>query len=257
MEKRVIYYTDELKDEFSTAKIKAVKIDGSYRYDRTKGGAGLIRFILYRLIATPLAYIYTKIVLHQHTVNGNLLKPFRKKGFFMYGNHTNVYGDPLMPNIFGFPKNIYFIVHPNNVSMPFLGKINRYLGAIPLPDDIAAAKNFRKCIDNRIENGDCVVIYPEAHIWPYYTRIRPFPDTSFGYPVKLGAPVFCFTNTYQKRRFGKKPKIVTYIDGPFFPDESLPKAGRILALRNIIYNKMCERAQNSNVEYIVYKKKEV
>lgn len=31
------------------------------------------------------------------------------------------------------------------------------------------------------------------------------------------------TTTYQKRKFGKHPKITVYIDGPFFPDSTLTK----------------------------------
>ena len=33
-EKKVIYYTDELNDEFSSAKITPIKIDGNYKYNR-------------------------------------------------------------------------------------------------------------------------------------------------------------------------------------------------------------------------------
>jgi 1-acyl-sn-glycerol-3-phosphate acyltransferase len=256
----VIYYSDELNDEFSEARITPIKIDGNYVYDRTKGFDGFKRFMIYRVAATPLAFLYTKLVLHQSTRNGKLLKPYRKTGYFMYGNHTSNYGDPLMPNVFAFPKDVYFVVHPNNVSMPVLGKLNQYMGAMPLPDDLTAAKNFRACMEKQIARGNCVVIYPEAHIWPYYTKIRPFPDASFGYPVRLDAPVFCFTNTYQARRFLgkqlKKPKIVTYIDGPFFPDESLGRSDCAKALRDAVYGRMCERAENSDVEFIKYIKKE-
>lgn len=253
---RVIYYSDELNDEFSTAKITPIRIDENYRYDRTEGFDGFKRFLIYRIVATPLAFLYTKLVLHHSTANRKVLKPYKKTGYFMYGNHTSNYGDPLMPNMFAFPKDVYFVVHANNVSMPVLGRLNRYTGAMPLPEGIAAAKNFKACMEKQIKNGHCVVIYPEAHIWPYYTKIRPFPDTSFGYPVGMNAPVFCFTNTYQKRKLFRKPKIVTYIDGPFYPDETLRKADRIRDLRDRVYAAMCERAKNSDTEYVRYVRKE-
>ena len=259
-ERKVIYYSDEQNDEFSTAKINAIKIDGSYVYDRTKGFSAVARFFFYRIVATPLAYLYCKLFLHYKCANREVLKPYKKTGYYLYGNHTSNYGDPLMPNLFAFSKNVYFIVHPNNVSMPFLGFINRYIGAIPLPDDMEAAKKFTAFINERIEKNDCVCIYPEAHIWPYYTKIRNFPDKSFGYPARTGAPVFCFTNTYQKRYcFGKeldKPKIVTYIDGPFMPGMEKPLGERKKELRDIVYNTMCERSKLSDKEYVVYEKKE-
>ena len=98
-----------------------------------------------------------------------------------------------------------------------------------------------------------ITIYPEAHIWPYYTKIRPFKDVSFKYPVQLNAPAYCFTNTYQS--YGKnndKIKIVTYIDGPFYPNKELPPKQSQKELRDRIYNCMVERSKNSNIEHIKY-----
>ncbi|MBP5311293.1 MAG: 1-acyl-sn-glycerol-3-phosphate acyltransferase [Clostridia bacterium] len=257
---RIIYFSDEQNDEFSKAVIKPVSIDKNYKYDRTKGISAAVRFFFYRMVATPLAFLYCKIFLHYSCPDRKKLKPYRKEGYFLYGNHTSNYGDPLMPNLFAFPKDVYFVVHPNNVSMPVLGVINRYIGAIPLPDDIDAAKNFTSFINERITAKDCVVIYPEAHIWPYYTDIRNFPDKSFGYPARLGSPVFCFTNTYRKRYlFGKelsKPKIVTIIDGPFCPDMKKGIGERKKELRDAVYARMKERAALSDKEYICYIRKD-
>ncbi|MBQ8849439.1 MAG: hypothetical protein IJ011_03785 [Clostridia bacterium] len=257
MDKRkVIYYSDECNDEFSVAEITAKKIDGSYEYYREKPWQRLARFFAYRMIAIPIAYIYPKLVFHHKVINREVLKPFLKEGYFIYGNHTQDIADAFIPNVLSVRKDNYVIVHPNNVSMPVLGRITPYLGAIPLPDDREAYVNFVNTIEKRIEEKKGIIIYPEAHIWPYYTKIRPFPDTSFHYPVKYGTPVFCFTNTYQKRRFGKKPRIVTYIDGPFYPDTSLHPRKQKTDLRNRVYECMCERAKLSDVEQIKYIKKE-
>lgn len=79
---------------------------------------------------------------------------------------------------------------------------------------------------------------------------------SFRYPIKQGVPAFCLTNTYQKRRYSKKPKMVTYIDGPFFPDETLSPKEKKKKLRDEIYNAMKNRAKSSNVCMIRYEKSE-
>ena len=254
--RKVIYYEDELNDEFSTAVIKPRRIDDAFVYERRGPFRAVTRFFWYRIVATPLAFFYAKLFLRQRTIGREKLKEYRKLGFFMYGNHTQAIGDPLMPNVFCFPKDVSFIVHPNNVSMPFLGRINPTLGAIPLPDTLGAYRNFIKCVGHRIDAHHAVVIYPEAHIWPYYTKIRPFPDASFTYPAKSGTPVFCFVNTYKRRGKRDKAKIVTYIDGPFTPDMSLPMKERVKDLRDRVYETMCDRAKNSDVEIIKYIKKE-
>ena len=255
MERRkVIHYRDELTDEFSTAQITPRRIDGNYRYCHESLWKRFTHFFWYRIVATPIAYCYAKWALGHKTVGREMLKPYRKTGYFLYGNHTQIIGDAFIPSLLTFPKDCYVIVHPNNVSMPVLGRVTPSMGALPLPDDMEAYRNFLRAVDRRINEGHTVAIYPEAHIWPFYTKIRPFSDQSFHYPVKKSTPCFCFTNTYQKRKLSKKPRVVTYVDGPFFPDASLPRRDQKRDFRNRIYEAMQNRAKNSTVEWIQYRK---
>lgn len=253
-ERKVIVYRDELNDEFSEAQITPKKIGDDYVYLHTSLWKRFTHFFWYRVVATPTAVLYLKGSFHHRIVNRKVLKPYRKTGYFLYGNHTQDIGGAFIPSMVTFPKTAYVIVHPNNVSMPFLGRVTASMGALPLPDTMRANRNFVQAVETRFREGNAIVIYPEAHIWPYYTKIRPFPDASFSYPLRLNSPVFCFTDTYQKRKFGKKPRIVTYVDGPFFPNSDLPLAARRADLRDRVYQTMCERSKRSEVEYIKYRK---
>lgn len=251
-EKKVIYYSDELSDEFAGDHITARKIDGSYAYLREGWAGKLLHIFWYRIIAVPLAFCYMKLHFHHKIINKKVLKKAGKDGCFMYGNHTHFLADALIPTMVNHPRRVRVIVHPNNVSMPVLGRITPYLGALPLPDDTDAARNFIHAVAASVGQGCCVMIYPEAHIWPYYTKIRPFQDLSFRYPVTYQTPVFTLTNTYRKRRFRNCPQIVTYIDGPFYPDRSLTNREQKKQLRDLAYEKMQERAKQNNMEIIRY-----
>ncbi|NLM01138.1 MAG: hypothetical protein GX220_06775 [Treponema sp.] len=256
--RKVIYYSDELNDEFSLTQITTRKIDAAYDYDGKPFTRCLARLIIYRIIAIPLAALFLKIKFGHKIENKNIIKEFykkHKKGFFIYGNHTNDMADAYIPTMITLPRAAYVIVHANNVSIPIMGKFTPYLGAIPLPDDFTAARNFNQSIKKKIEKKCAIIIYPEAHIWPYYTKIRSFSDTSFRYPVQYNVPVFAFTNVYQKRRFRKLPKMITYIDGPFFLDKTLTVKEQKKILRDNVYAAMCERSKLNNVEYIRYEKK--
>ena len=246
MKNRVIYYKDE-NDDFAGTKA----VGGDYEYIKD----GPIKSLFYYLIAKPIAYIYSKLVYRQKTVGGKKLKTIRNSGVYIYGNHTQAAGDPFIPNCVLFPRRVYFVSHPDSVSVPVIGKATSALGALPLPGDIRSYRSFLAAIDKRIEERGAVVVFPEAHIWPYYTKIRNFPDTSFGYPCRHGTPVFCLTNTYKKSRIFRRPRIITYIDGPFYPDCSLPVKARTKALRDAVYDTMCARAEKSDCEYIKYIKK--
>lgn len=250
---KIIYYTDELNDEFSKAVIKAKKIDGSYKYIRENFFQKIYSFIMYRLLFMPFSYIALKIKYGYSIKNKKVLKG-QNGGYFIYANHTNALADPFIPTFTCFPKKTYVIVHAANVSMPVLGKINPYLGALPLPDDRQATANFLKAVQQRIEEGSAVCIYPEAHIWPFCTTIRNFKSTSFRYPVKYKTPVYCFTNVYTKRKFFKSPKMTTYIDGPFFADFSLPESQAKEELRERVYNAMVKASEKSDYNGVIYKK---
>lgn len=251
---RVVFYRDELNDEFSTAHITAKKIDASYKYDKTTGIYRISRFFWYRIVAIPLAWIYLKLKFKHKIIGREKIKKYRKQGRFVFGNHTQIIADALIPSFVDSLRGPYVIVHANNISMRFLGRINQYLGALPLPDDMDATRNFTDIIKKRINEKKAIFIYPEAHIWPYFTGIRPFRDDSFIYPVKHGTPTFCFTNTYQRRKLSKKPRIVTYIDGPFYPDTSHSPREQRKELCNKVYCTMLKRSKLSNCIMVEYKK---
>lgn len=252
---KTVYYTDERNDEFSKAKITPKFIDGEWQYLPRGVLWKAKRFLFYRLLAHPIGFLYVKIKFHWRVKNRKVLKAISKKqGFFLYGNHTQAIADAFIPSLAVFPRPVYAIVHANNVSMPVLGKLNAYLGALPVPDTLKAARNFRAAIHTRYKEGNGIMIYPEAHIWPYFIGIRSFPATSFRYPVTLAAPCFVLTNTYRSRRFGKRPKMVTYLDGPFYPDRSLSPKLAAQKLQNQVYQTMCAQSEKSNCEYIRYQK---
>lgn len=257
MDKRkVIYYTDERNEEFSTFQTTPPKIDASYDYERKSPLKRFMRFFLYRVVMYPVVVFYGRVIFRQKIVGKEKLKPYRGAGYFLYGNHTQPLGDALLQTRLTFPQSTYVIVHPNNLAVPVLGKWTPALGGLPLPDGIKAYRNFLTAIHNRIHEGHPVVIYPEAHIWPYYTKIRPFPDTSFAYPVELGVPTFCFVNTYRKSRIRRRPKMITYIDGPFFPPENGEPKAKKKALRDAVHARVAELAERSDVEVIQYIKRE-
>lgn len=257
-QKEIIYYKDELNEEFSTAKIVPRKIDENYKYIHKSVIWNAIAFLLQNVFSVPIKFLYAKIKFKIKYVGKEKLKPYKKQGYFIYGNHTQIFADTFITSNTNYPKKNFFIVNPENVSMKFLGNIVEMLGAIPIPSNKEAMKNFLEVIEKRIKDGNSVTIFPEAHIWPYYTKIRSFKTVSFKYPVQLNVPTFSVTNTYQS--YGKnndKVKIVTYVDGPFFPDDGCKTMKeKQQNLRDKVYKKMVERSQNSNIEVIKYVKKE-
>ena len=252
--KPIRYYDDELNNEFSGSKVKPKTISSKYKYISNNPIYKIFSFIAYRIIATPIAFMY-KWIRGVKYVNKGVLKKFKNKGYFIFANHTNRASDVLSPHTISFPTKTYTVVASENMNIPGLWGATKMLGALPLPTTLDGTRNFMNAMEKRLVQGNPVLIYPEAHIWPYYTSIRPFKSTAFRYPVKFQDPTFCFTTTYQQKKRGKKPKIVIYIDGPFYPDKTLDLKDQQEDLRNKVYYCMLERSKNSNFEAIKYIKK--
>ena len=252
-EKKIIYYKDELNDEFSTAKIIPKVIDENYKYKHGKVW-DMFSYLIQNILSMPIKIAYTKIKFRIKYEGKDKIKPYKNTGYFIYANHTQPFADTHIPSLAVYPKRNYFIVNPENISIKPFGKLIEMLGAIPVPGNRVAMKNFFDTISEKIEDNNSITIYPEAHIWPYYTKIRPFKSVSFTYPIELNKPVFCITNTYQKN--GNKAKIVSYIDGPFFANNELSLKERKQELRDRVYNTMVERSKNSNIEIIEYRPEE-
>lgn len=205
-------------------------------------------------VAWIVGLVYCKGGLHMRIKGRNVLTEYRDTGFFLYANHTQPFGDVVMPAYVSGRKRVYTIVSQENMGIPVIGALLPALGALPVPEGIGQMKLFLKAVAQRVGEGKGIVIYPEAHVWPYYTRIRQFPDTSFRFPVESQVPAFAMTVTYQKRRLGKKPRTTIYVDGPFWPAAECPKREKQRKLADEIRTVMEQRSLESTYEYIVYRR---
>ncbi|MCD7717247.1 MAG: hypothetical protein LUI39_12495 [Lachnospiraceae bacterium] len=215
----------------------------------------------YRLISAALygaalvfALIYDRLVLHIRVENRKVLKEAAKTGCFLYGNHTQPMGDVFGPALYCFPMRMSAIASPSNMGIPVIGKLLPMLGGLFIPDSMGQMKQFMEAVRYHVEKKRCIVIYPEAHVWPWCTFIRPFQATAFRFPVQFQVPAFCMTTTYQQRKHGRKPKPVVYIDGPFYAEPGRNKREQQMELHDRIYACMESRSLASTCEYIHYQK---
>lgn len=254
--KKTFYYEDELKDDFGTTVKKITPIPKKYKYVHKNIFVRLFEFFIYRIIVRPLAWLYVKIKFWHRLRNKKVIKNI-KGGFFIFGNHVTIMGDAFIPNLVSWKRRNYIITGEQANSLTALLPLMNSLGLIPLSQDRSQQLQLLKCVKKRIGDGHTVTVYPEAHVWPFYTGIRPFAEDSFRYALIANAPVVAMTTCFQKKWLGKKPKAVTYLDGPFYPKEGLSKAENVKYLRDLTYNAMKERASKySTYSYFEYKRKE-
>ena len=210
-----------------------------------------LSYIVYYFVLI-FSFFYTKFILRVKIINKKVLK--KHKGYFIYSNHTQILGDVLVPFIINFPHRPRLICSPSNLGVKIIGKLLPIAGALPIPNKIHDINKFKNSINYYVDKGNPIVIYPEAHLWPWYTKIREFSKSSFHFPVENNRDVFVATTTYKKNKNRIKPKIYIYIDGPFNFDENISKKENIKIIHDKVYKTMTTRSNQSNYEYIKYKK---
>lgn len=249
--KEKTYYYKSYDEDVVQSKNQNYKIKDDYKWIHNNIFYRFFSFVLYS-IAYVMSWFYCRFILHVKIKNKKILKKYKKQGYFLYCNHTQLIGDVFTPaHICN--KKIYIVVSQANLGVAGIGPVLPMLGALPTSDNIKHTKKLFDAVIQRINEKKCVVIYPEAHVWPYYTKIRPFVTSAFKFPVFCNAPCFCITTTYYKRKLGKKPGIQVYVDGPFVPDNALNKKEKQEKICTQIQQKMIERSKNSTYQYIKYK----
>ena len=250
--KRIVYYQDECNDDFAGIKRKTIRVGADFPYLHRSRLWNFAAFVVYRLVMTPFAYLYSKLKFGLRIVGREKLKAEKGQGIFLFGNHTLMAGDAFIPNLVTFPRRTYVVVNADNLSVKGARNWIQMSGAIPLPTELSGMRAFLNALETRTADGHCIMIYPEAHVWPYYTGIRRFGAGAFRYPVRLNCPVYCTTVTFAKKRFGNTPRVTVYVDGPFYPDQTLHPRDREAQLCERVYATMCERAKNSTYSPITY-----
>ena len=258
---KTIYYSDPLHDDFAGNHIDTQQVGADFPFVHQSRLWNKAAWRVYYIIAIPLVFLICKCYLGLKFENRKAVRKLPKgTGFFLYGNHTRNQ-DAFLPSMAAFPRKAYVIAGPDAVSIRGIRNLVQMLGVIPIPTGVHAMKEFLEAVYQRSGEGQCVAMFPEAHIWPFYTGIRPFPDTSFRYPVKSGLPMIAMVTTYRTRRglfrFCRKPGMTVTLSDPIYPDPELaPKAAQA-KLRDQAYEFMTRiAATHENVEYYRYLPKE-
>ena len=250
---RIIYYKNILTDDFAGTRIKQKQIDKKYVYVHKNIFYRMIAHILYYWIAKPLVYIACKLKRKVRIKNPQVLKKLKKTGFFMYGNHTSKFDAVTPQSVVSKRKRVYIVANPDATSIPGIRTLVNMFGCIPLPSDVYSNTNYLDAIKYRYDQKSIIMIYPEAHIWPFYTGIRPFVDGSFRYPAMFNAPVVAMVTTYRKSHSKRKPFIDITLSEPIYPHPEYSLKENMKYLRDQVYDFMVKvTSETPDVGYINY-----
>ena len=109
-----------------------------------------------------------------------------------------------------------------NLEIPFIKYLVMLFRGIPIPRNKSGKEKMINTIDDLLQKGEVVGIYPEGELIPYYEGIREFKNGAFNFAVKNQVPILPIVFTYREpegiiKLIKKKPFITLTILEPEFP----------------------------------------
>lgn len=237
MNKKVYYFSDEINDDFAPLGLERPKIDENYKYIRKNPFNVFFSAIVYYCLAKPILS-FIAICMGVKVKNRKNIKPFRKRGLFIYANHTSYLDAFVIQAFVGGFKRTNILGYSDASAIPFVNHICKACGYLPIPSTLKGTQKLMEAIEYYVERGQSILIYPEAHIWPTYTKIREFSKTSFHYPAKLKTPIIPIVTVWRKSKISKNPKMTLVIGEPIYPKSELNDNENKIYLRNKCYEQM-------------------
>lgn len=218
----VVTYQNEYSDDFAGTKINKKLLGKKFKYVNRNPFFRFSAFLVYYLIAVPLFWVILKVKYGFRIKNKRNLKKVKGTGYFLYANHTALL-DVGVHYLVNWPRRSYVLADRDAVSIKGVKTLVMMLGCLPLPDTPSNNRQFLDAIEYRARyQKRAVNVYPEAHIWKYYNKIRPLRDGALRYPAQLDLPVVVATTVWRKPKFPfKKPRMTIVVSEPLRADFGL------------------------------------
>ena len=223
---------------------REIKLDSDYEYlphgflfgVKRAAVAALLHTIVFPVMhLTHGLRIYGKENLRKH-------KKELKNGAITISNHVFMW-DYLCVLKAIRPHISYFPAWKTNFESGFQ-PLMRIIGGIPIPEgDIHAMHKFKRSLDEVVESGKWLHVFPEGSLWYFYPDIRPLKPAVFQYAVKYQKPLIPISMSFRPRRgfrkiFGKGPFVDLHIAEPMYADPTLPPREAAYELRARAYHVM-------------------
>ena len=198
-----------------------------------KGFSGNCR----RLLAFAGAYLYFWSLEWRKLIKVNRAEGLQylsdAKGAVITCNHFHPMDSFIMQRIFDdsrHKKRLYRVVREGNYTgFPgFFGFMMRNCNTLPLSSNLQTMKKFLQAVRTVLQDGNCVLIYPEQSMWWNYKKPKPMKTGAFDMAVKNNVPVIpCFITMRDLNRRGSDglpvQEYTPHLGAPIYPDMTLSK----------------------------------
>ena len=158
-----------------------------------------------------------------------------KTGAMLTCNHFNPFDSFTVEKVFRTSnqiknKKLYKVIREGNyTNFPGLyGFLFRNCDTLPLSSNMRTMTIFMKAVDEILQRGDFILIYPEQSLWWNYKKPKPLKSGAFRLATRNNVPVIpIFITMQDSDKIGDDgfpiQEYIVNIKEPIYPDENLSK----------------------------------
>ena len=156
-------------------------------------------------------------------------------------------------------KRLPIVSQITNLAMPgIVGFLMNYADVIPLSDDLQYMhRDFSRLLEEFLEKGEYILIYPEQEMWFHYKKPRPPKRGTYHFAARLNAPVIsCFV---EQRSLPEKDtaefskvQFIVHVLGVLYPnpEKSVKENSREMCQKDYALKKAAyEKAYGKPLDY--------
>jgi 1-acyl-sn-glycerol-3-phosphate acyltransferase len=216
----------------SVKAIERVYASAGRAWEAPAGYAGRVYRLLstafYFVIAIPLLFLWTRVILGVRTEGGNRLP--RVGGVLTVCNHVHPLDSALVALAL-FPRRLVFTSAPVNLENRWYGGLVRLLGGVAVPHTPSGLPLFFSELELFLAKGRIVHFFPEGELRPYDTNLRDFKRGAFHLAAQARVPVVPLSIRFTPpaglgRLFRRKPTMVIVVGDPIVPTTADPRSDR-------------------------------
>lgn len=256
--KKVVIWDDEFHNEFVENNLDHPPVKENYVFHRENKFTSFFSNVVYFFLLKPVLSLYLYLS-GTRVIGRNNLKAVKDIGCYLYSNYVSFNDTYKIQALVVQNKRVDVIGYSDISKKKIKGKLAANFGYIPLPlkEDLVNTEKMVKSLDYRVMNKHDILIFPEAHMWPYYTHIRDFKWGSFAYPTRTMSPIVPIVTVFRSVWYSKKPKETIIIGKPIYPKMGFNAHQNKMFLYQECLNAMRKISDSYNQpEYIQYIKKD-
>ena len=173
-------------------------VEKGHDYLRRKPAQVFAYKALYKIVGavfTPLCYIFQGLKIE----GKENLEKIEGKGCVTIMNHVNTIDCVWMSLIFK-KRRVYAVSLESNFQIPLVREIIKALSAVPMSTDPNRLKEMMRAMEQALNEGEIVHMYPEGVLIPYYDGpLRKFRGGAFYLAAHTGCPVLPMAVKYRER----------------------------------------------------------